>query len=493
MTPAITPKPVDSPSTTTVHIYQKAFEHALNPIAILDRSFNFIYVNILYAQADQKDISDFPGHNHFELYPNAENEALFQQVVKTKKPYFVRAKPFNYAYNPERGVTFWDWSLVPVLDDRNEVEFLILSLSNVTEHILENIKLEKLTEKLKEEVNERKKLAAIVESSNDPIITMTLEGKITSWNLAAERLYGYNAQEVMEAHISKLVPEGFSYEHHILESIRKGEIVKSYETIRKTKFGQIINVSLTFSPLMDEDGKVLGVSAIVRDITQKKQFQEQMLKLDRLHLVGEMAAGISHEVRNPMTTVRGFLQVLRDKKDFNNYKDYFDLMIEELDRANIIITEFLSIGHNAKINLQKENLNDIIESIKPLIEASALEQDKYLETELSEVPDLLLNHKEIRQVLLNLCKNGFEAMSAGLSLKIRTFCREGQVILAVQDEGEGIKPELMKKLGTPFITTKETGTGLGLGVCYGIAARHNADISFETGPKGTTFFVQFNI
>ncbi len=245
--------------------------------------------------------------------------------------------------------------------------------------------------------------------------------------------------------------------------------------------------------VVPEEARLDFVIAFVQDISEKKHYQEQMVKLDRLNLIGEMAAGISHEVRNPMATIRGFMQILSSKKEFSNYLDYFDLMIEELDRANHIITEFLSIGRNVPSDRQKENLNAIIESLQPLIEASGYAQDKYLEVETAEIPELFLNNKEIRQIILNLCQNGYEAMGAGQTLRIKTFLEEGKAVLAVQDEGEGIRPEVMAKLGTPFFTTKKQGTGLGLGICYGIAARHQAEIAIETGPGGTTFYVKFSL
>ncbi|MFA4886504.1 MAG: ATP-binding protein, partial [Desulfotomaculaceae bacterium] len=116
-----------------------------------------------------------------------------------------------------------------------------------------------------------------------------------------------------------------------------------------------------------------------------------------------------------------------------------------------------------------------------------------LEFELWDIPYIDLDEKEIRQLILNLVRNGFEAMPSGGTLTIKTFRDSGEVVLAVKDGGKGIGPEILEKIGTPFFTTKDTGTGLGLAVCYSIAARHNARIEIETGPKGTNFYVRFKI
>lgn len=234
-----------------------------------------------------------------------------------------------------------------------------------------------------------------------------------------------------------------------------------------------------------------GVCCYFKDITEKKKYEQEMKRLSGLDLIGQMAAGISHEIRNPMTTVRGFLQLLSKKEECAAFHEYFTLMIDELDRANSIITEFLSMGNTRTTDLQELNLNAIIDDISPLLEADAFNQHKQLKIELSEIPTLKLNRNEIRQLLLNLYRNGLEAMDEGKTLTIKTYMEKNHVVLAVADEGKGIKPEVLEKLGTPFFSTKDNGTGLGLGVCYAIAARHNAKIEIETSPKGTTFFVKF--
>ncbi len=204
-----------------------------------------------------------------------------------------------------------------------------------------------------------------------------------------------------------------------------------------------------------------------------------------------MAAGIGHEIRNPMTVVRGFLQLLGYKEEYTKDKEHLDLMIEELDRANSIITNFISLAKNRVVEYKMQKLDVIIKTIFPLLQADAMLADKYITMDLEEVPDLSLDEKEIRQLILNLVRNGLEVMSPGGRLTIRTFSDNNEIVVAVQDQGKGIEPDVCAKLGTPFFTTKENGTGLGLAVCYSIAARHNAKIEIETGSNGTTFFVRF--
>jgi PAS domain S-box-containing protein len=270
-------------------------------------------------------------------------------------------------------------------------------------------------------------------------------------------------------------------------------IFKQYEFKFRRKDGKELWAILSINPFIELDGQYSGALAMVTDITERKQLEKEMARLDRLDLIGEMAAGIGHEIRNPMTAVRGFLQLLKGKKELVNYGEYFNLMISELDRANTIITEFLSLAKNKTVELKPSNLNTILESMLPLIEADAMVTDKYINLVTQELPVLLLDEKEIRQLILNLARNGLEAMSPGGKLTLRTFVEGERVVLSVQDQGKGIDPGVIEKIGTPFYTTKENGTGLGLAVCYKVADRHNARIDFVTGKAGTTFFVRFKI
>jgi PAS domain S-box-containing protein len=270
------------------------------------------------------------------------------------------------------------------------------------------------------------------------------------------------------------------------------DIVREKKIYETTKSG-FIYIDVLISPFGKEGDIYQGYLVQVQEITERKLAEKEMARLSQLNLIGEMAAGIAHEIRNPMTTVRGFLQMLGGKNGQERYQEYFNLMIEELDRANSIISEYLSLAKNKALELKISNLKPVIETVFPLIQADAMMNDKNIYMELQDVPDLLMDEKEIRQLLLNLVHNGLQAMTARKILTIR-LCRDGnEVVLAVHDEGKGINPEILDKIGTPFFTTKDTGTGLGLATCYSIATRHNAKINIETNSEGTTFFVRFKI
>lgn len=246
-------------------------------------------------------------------------------------------------------------------------------------------------------------------------------------------------------------------------------------------------------PIYDAKGQLIALEGIIRDITVRKKLEQMTSRFDKMNMVGSMAATVAHEIRNPLTTVRGYLQVLGRKDKFQTEQEKFKLMIEEIDRANNIIREYLSLSQKKASNFKTGSLNKIIQALLPLIQADATTSKIYTQIELTSIPELLLDDNEIRQLLLNLVRNSIEAMPAGGNLIIRTFMEDSKVVLSISDQGSGIPAHVLDKLGTPFFTTKDTGTGLGLPICYQIAHRHNAVIKINTSDEGTTFLVNFTL
>lgn len=227
------------------------------------------------------------------------------------------------------------------------------------------------------------------------------------------------------------------------------------------------------------------------DITKLKQYEREIARLDKLDLMGQMAGSIAHEIRNPMTSIKGFLQLFLEQYRYREDRPAIELMIEELDRMNDIISDFLSLSKVSYIELKPMKLNDCINEVLQLIVADALKNDVFVQTVFQDASPIMLDKGELRQLLLNLTRNAIDAMPAGGTLTIRTFADSNGMNLVVDDEGEGIPPEIMEKIWTPFVTTKGNGTGLGLPVCKSIAERHNATITCDTSPLGTSFKVTF--
>ncbi|WP_317890682.1 ATP-binding protein [Paenibacillus arenilitoris] len=241
-------------------------------------------------------------------------------------------------------------------------------------------------------------------------------------------------------------------------------------------------------------GQIAGAALIAHDVTELSQLRNEVGRMERLSLVGQMAASITHEIRNPMAVIRGFVQLIQERSA-KSEKEYFRIIMDELDRANMIISDFLSLAQNRALTMQPSSLHDIINELIPLMSADANMRGQTIEVELcSDAPPLMLNDREIKQLLLNLVRNGMEAMGDSGVLRISTGLLDGAVELRIADEGAGIPAEQMKHLFEPFFTTKTRGTGLGLPLCLSIAERHNGRIDVESKEgEGTTFVVSFNL
>lgn len=255
----------------------------------------------------------------------------------------------------------------------------------------------------------------------------------------------------------------------------------------------IIVITLLYVVILNYYRKEHARAAEYQVKIEKQQLQLEVARLDRLSLIGEMAAGIGHEVRNPLTTIRGFLQLFQRKQEYNRHREQIEIMIGEIDRANAIITEFLSLAKNKVARIEPCDFDLLLEHIFPLIQARALQEGKEVVMDLGGVPPVPADEGEIRQLVLNLVGNALDAVTPGGTVTISTRRTARRLVLAVRDTGAGIPPEIFARLGTPFVTSKDKGTGLGIPICYRIAERHKARIDVETGPAGTTFRVEFAI
>jgi signal transduction histidine kinase len=183
--------------------------------------------------------------------------------------------------------------------------------------------------------------------------------------------------------------------------------------------------------------------------------------------------------------------LFHEQYKYQEDREAIEIMIEELDRINDIITAFLTISQKNHHRTKLMSLNECIGGVLQLIVADAVQNDVFLDTQLEPTPDIMIDKGEIKQLVLNLTRNAIQAMPSGGTLTVHTFEDVNGVNLVVRDEGGGIPPEIFDKIGTPFLTTKDNGTGLGLGVCYSIAERHNARITVDTSSEGTSFHVTF--
>jgi len=247
------------------------------------------------------------------------------------------------------------------------------------------------------------------------------------------------------------------------------------------------------TPSFDGKRRFLGYVGSCMDIDEKVEGRmlKRFAKQEQLNIISDVASGIAHEIRNPLTTVKGFLQILTEQVSFASYKDYLELMLSEIDKANEIITNFLYLDLNKAYRLNIGCLNNVLQQVIPILERYSHQKGINIVIEEEKgLPPLLLDEKEIAMLILNLATNGIDAMDSG-QLSIKTYLVDSAVMLEIRDEGKGIEQSILNKIGKPFVSTKANKVGIGLAMCHSIARRHNAEISYKTSEQGTTFYISF--
>ncbi|MBN1570866.1 MAG: MEDS domain-containing protein [Acidobacteria bacterium] len=240
------------------------FRYSINPLVFLDKQFNFIRVNQAYAQSCQRESDEFIGHNHFEFYPNAENQAIFEEVVRTKKPYVTSAKPFCFPDHPEWGETYWDWTLVPVLDSEGDVDFLFFALIDVT-------RAKRAEENLRSSYNYSR---GLLEASLDPLVTINTSGEITDVNKATEHATGVSRAQLIGSKFADFFTDPKKANDGYQRVFEEGFVRDYLLTIRHVS-GAELDVLYNATVYRSEDGRIQGVFAAARDITELKAAEKR--------------------------------------------------------------------------------------------------------------------------------------------------------------------------------------------------------------------------
>ncbi len=343
--------------------------------------------------------------------------------------------------------------------------------------------------------NEVEKLQQFIDETSVAVVVTNRGGTITHCNSMAATLIGVGAGKAEGDVLGLHFMEAFERE---ADDTHAGLLNAALQGSKTVSSPYILNermlLSTAFFLRNFQSGEIEGAALLVQDITEISQLRDELGRMERLSLVGQMAASITHEIRNPMAVIRGFVQLLQERSP-GNQQEYYRIVMEELDRANMIISDFLSLAQNRVLKMDYMSLHDIINDLIPLLNADSNLRGQTIELQLAdELPQLMLNEREIKQMLLNLARNGMEAMNDKGVLRISTRLLEDCVELRISDEGVGIPSEQMKHLFEPFFTTKTKGTGLGLPLCLSIAERHNGKIEVDSVEgEGTTFIVTFNL
>ena len=364
----------------------------------------------------------------------------------------------------------------------------------------------------------RNRLAVIVESTDDAILSTDLDGVVMTWNRGAERLYGYTAEEVVGKTIDILIEPGHrTTESDILAQIARGDSVRHHETTRMRKDGLLVDVSLTMSPIRDSSGKIIGASKIVRDLTEKREAEarlrrteEQLRQAQKMEAIGRLAGGLAHDFNNMLFVILGYAGLALDelKPDENLHANLTEVA-RAGQKAARLTKQLLAFSRKQILEPQVLDLSQSVRGLAKILQSMLGEGIELSLVVEQPVGAVFADPGQIDQVLMNLVVNARDAMPDGGSLMIETANVEldaaspsrhegitpgAYVMLAVSDTGTGMDEATATQIFEPFFTTKEQGkgTGLGLSTVFGIVKQSGGHILVYSEPgQGTTFKVYF--
>ncbi len=360
------------------------------------------------------------------------------------------------------------------------------------------------------DVSEQKKidekqavLAAIIESSDDAIVSKDLNGNIISWNPGAEKIFGYTEEEVIGKHISIIIPKRLlSEETHIIGKIRKGEKVSHFETIRVRKDGREINISLTVSPVKDRHNTIIGASKIARDITEKVELEKQRKLLTKRlqelnHYKDEFMAMASHELKTPLTVIKANLQILENKMNGDTRLEFVNKTLRQVNKLSDLISDLLDVS---KIQAGKLEMNktifDIIPSLREVIEnIQQTSPDHQISLTAPSGSLMAMADKDrIEQVIINLLTNAVKYSPNASNVNVEVLEKDEMIMVKVSDYGIGISTEDLDRIFTRFFRVRGlastfSGSGIGLYISSEIVNKHGGKIWVESVEgKGSVFY-----
>jgi signal transduction histidine kinase len=294
-------------------------------------------------------------------------------------------------------------------------------------------------------------------------------------------------------------PELHHDEDRILSTIRSGKRIEHFETVRVTKSGQRIDVSLTISPVRAENGEIIGAAKIARDITQQKKAEQALRMTERLASVGRMAATVAHEINNPLEAVTNLVYLAKQRAERKDVRDYLHAVEDELDRISHLTKQTLGFYRESKTP-GPTKVGTVVDSVVSVFATRARNRGIRLDTEIRHDPEIYAVSGEIRQLIANLLSNSMDAVSTGGAIRIRVneAHRNGTgrrgVRITVADSGTGISPDVRSQLFEPFFTTKkEVGTGLGLWVCKNIVEKYAGTIRVKSSTVPGNSWTAFSV
>ncbi|QIZ06266.1 PAS domain S-box protein [Priestia megaterium] len=449
-------------------------------ICMVDMENRFIRVNHVYTKIFGYTEDDVIGKRVEEF----STPDIVHDIIESVKSGEAYPDMVTQRYHKDGSILDIAVSYSPFRNSCGEIIAVIAIFRDITEHINIERELKKTRELYK----------LITENTSDMIKVYSLDKKIVYASPSHEKGIGYTPDQLIGKTVYDLIiPEEIEHFERVYQRLIETKEPQLLQTKLQAADKEVIYSETTFSPIFNEQGEIDSYVTVGRDITDRVKNDDALRNLDRLSIIGQLAAGVAHEIRNPLTSLKGFSKLLKDTRNQEKQGDYLSIIMNELDRIDMIVNEFMSLAKPQAIQFDQENLNSILESTVNILHPQALLHNVQITNHYqNDNIDLLCNPNQLKQVFVNFLKNAIESMPFGGNVNIHVQRVEGKrVQISFSDEGMGIDGELMRYLGTPFYTTKDKGIGLGLTVSNKIIQEHNGTmkIDSQTG-KGTTVKVE---
>jgi two-component system sensor kinase FixL len=477
-------------------------------LAYMDRDFHFLKVNRSYAEAAGRTPAFFEGKNHFDLYPHKDNEAVFRRVVKTGEPHIVQEKPFEYPDRPDLGVTYWDWSLHPVKDDKGEVTGVILGLVDVTER-----------RQAREALDQSREIyRKTLEKSLDGFTRVDMNNRFIEVNPAFEEMVGYSLEELRRMTVQDITPEPFrEKEAGMMETLLKTGHTPLYEKEYLRKDGSRVPAELRVYLSSDDEGHPREMWAFVSDITERKQQEAKSIQylqsLERSNReLEEFAYVASHDLQEPLRKIQMFgdriWEKYADRLDERGL-DYLERMVSASTRMRSLIRALLEYSRVSTHTrpFERVDMNQAFQEALSNLEFRIREAGGTVET--GDLPPLAADYSQMVQLMQNLVANALKFHRPDVPPIVKVTAREVQekrkpvkkkgprktrIQICIQDNGIGFDDGHRDKIFLPFQRlhgrVSFEGVGMGLAICRKIVERHGGSIEAESEEgKGSTFIV----
>ncbi|WP_227938116.1 PAS domain S-box protein [Alkalihalobacillus deserti] len=461
--------------------YGFLFKHHHDAICVMNLDGYIVYSNLVASELFKYSDDELLNLHYDKLISSEEFETFNYYLGKVVEG---ETHEFESVVNDKKGGNVE----LQVIMVPNEIEGQIVNISLYMKDITEQRKV-----KLELELVHKDLCESFIENNRDPILLLDLNATIVLANSAFSRLLGWRKENLEGFHILRcpsipphLVEQMRDYYHHVVTSQSNSDLtsnseLSTLETIRVTNEEKAYHMMLSITPINDQCGKVCNWAVHLRDITVQKEAEKSLLRAEKLLAIGQIAAGVAHEIRNPLQSLKGLTQLISTSRDgVVDYDLCLNVMIGDLKQIETFVDEFALLGRTQLESYKMKDMTRLLQDVIQSLKTHTIVNDVHIEFEYDEVPSIWCEEMLLKQAFFNVIQNGIEAMETGGTLYIGIKCYGDRLEVNVIDHGVGISKERIQKLGEPFYSNKEKGFGLGLMLTYKIIDQHHGKVTIQS-------------